>query len=168
MMILVTGGARSGKSRFAQEKALELSKNPVYVATAKIWDDDFKKRVERHQADRGSEWTSYEAQKELWKLPLQNQTVVIDCITLWLTNYFMEYNNDIDQCLEAFKKEVQLLQSMDATFILVTNEIGMGIHPHNEIGRKFVDLQGWANQYVAALADQVVFMVSGIPMFVKQ
>lgn len=168
MMILITGGARSGKSRFAQQTALKLSKNPVYVATAKIWDADFQKRVERHQSERGPEWTAYEAEKDLWKLPLQDQVVVIDCVTLWLTNYFVLFKQDIDLCLKAFREEINLLKEKQATYLIVTNEIGMGLHPDSEIGRKFADLQGWANQFIAAEAEEVVLMVAGIPLYVKK
>lgn len=167
MIIFVTGGARSGKSSYAQELALSLSANPAYVATAKDWGGDFSDRIKRHQHDRGPEWTSYEAQKEVSALPISEQVAVIDCVTLWLTNFFIEYKNDIDQSLTAFKKEIDALDKMDGTFIIVSNEIGMGVHAETEIGRKFTDLQGWANQYAASKASQVVLLISGIPVTIK-
>lgn len=167
MFTFVTGGARSGKSKFAQERALSLSPNPVYLATAKIWDAEFKERVHRHIEDRGPEWTTYEKYQELSTLPLQDKVVVIDCLTLWLTNYFNDFKMDVDQCLEAFKTELDALLKMDIHLLLISNEIGMGVHAHSESGRKFTDLQGWANQYVASLANEVVFMVSGLPMTLK-
>lgn len=168
MITFITGGARSGKSRFAQEMALQQSQNPVYLATARIWDEEFRQRVRRHQDERGPEWTNFEAYKDLHQLPLQNRTVVIDCVTLWLTNFFMDYENDLEQSLIAFKKEINYLSQLTGTFLIISNEIGMGLHADTEVGRKFTDLQGWANQYVAAIADEAIFMVSGLPMYLKK
>jgi adenosylcobinamide kinase/adenosylcobinamide-phosphate guanylyltransferase len=92
---------------------------------------------------------------------------VIDCVTLWITNYFSDTRYDIDSCLAACRQEIDGLVQKDAVLILISNEIGMGMHADTEAGRKFADLQGWVNQYIAALADQVIFMVSGIPMTIK-
>jgi len=168
MLIFVTGGVRSGKSAYAQRRALEICEDPVYVATAKIWDEDFKDRVKRHQQDRGPEWTTFEAYKDLHLLPLAARTVVIDCVTLWLTNFFMDRENDIELSLADFKKEIDQLSVMPGTFIIISNELGMGMHAETAVGRKFADLQGWANQYVAAKAAEAVFIVSGIPLFLKK
>jgi adenosylcobinamide kinase/adenosylcobinamide-phosphate guanylyltransferase len=168
MIFFITGGARSGKSRYAQELALNFTKNPVYVATAKDWGGDFSERIQRHKNDRGPEWTNYEAQKYVSSLPIKNRVTVIDCVTLWLTNFFMEYKNDIDQSLAAFKSEIDALQNINGTFIIVSNEIGMGVHAETETGRRFTDLQGWANQYAASKADKVILMVSGIPVVIKE
>ncbi len=167
MIIYITGGARSGKSRFAQEKALQLSKSPVYVATAHIWDDNFAERVQLHKNERGPEWTTYESETNIHKLPIENKVVVIDCVTLWLTNLFVAFDNDIDQSLTAFKEEIDAIAQLSGTFIIISNEIGMGVHAETEIGRKFTDLQGWANQYVARKADEAIFMVSGLPLNLK-
>lgn len=168
MLIYVSGGVRSGKSAYAMQRALELAADPVYIATAKIWDDDFQERVSRHQEERGEEWTTFEAYRDLHSLPLQGRTVVIDCVTLWLTNYFMDFDNDIERSLQAFKKEIDQLSKIDATFIIISNELGMGMHAETAIGRKFADLQGWANQYTAAKSSEAVFMVSGLPLFLKK
>ncbi|SFC06673.1 bifunctional adenosylcobinamide kinase/adenosylcobinamide-phosphate guanylyltransferase [Spirosoma endophyticum] len=167
MIIYISGGARSGKSRFAQERALQLSAEPVYVATAKIWDDDFAERVQQHRNERGPEWTTYEAECDLYQLPLENRVVVIDCVTLWLTNLFMAFDSTIDLSLAAFKAEIDALRALSGTFIIISNEIGMGLHAETAIGRKFTDLQGWANQYVATQADEAIFMVSGLPVYLK-
>lgn len=168
-IIFITGGARSGKSRYAQQKALAISTNPVYVATAKVYaaDEEFKQRVNRHISDRDERWTSIEEQFYVSKLPLENKTVVVDCVTLWLTNFFSFHKYDIEKSLEDFKKEIDALQKINAIFFIISNEIGMGVHAETEIGRKFTDLQGWANQYVAGVADEAILMVSGIPMVVK-
>jgi adenosylcobinamide kinase/adenosylcobinamide-phosphate guanylyltransferase len=166
-IIFITGGARSGKSRYAQELALQLSQQPVYVATARKWDAEFQQRIQRHQNDRDERWTSIEEEKHISGLALQDKVVVIDCVTLWLTNFFIDNKYDIDQCLAECKQEIVQLQEQPGTFIIISNEIGMGVHAETEVGRKFTDLQGWMNQYIAALAGKVVFMVSGIPMNIK-
>ena len=168
MITFITGGVRSGKSRFAQEMALRLSPAPVYLATAKVWDEDFRQRVKRHQDERGPEWTNYEAYKDLSQLPLQNKVVLIDCVTLWLTNFFMDYQNDLEKSLAAFKQEIDCISQLQGTFLIVSNELGMGLHADTEVGRKFIDLQGWANQYVAAKATEAIFMVSGLPLYLKR
>lgn len=168
LIIFITGGARSGKSKYAQNLALTFTKTPVYVATAKDWGGDFSARIQRHQKDRGKEWTNYETQKYVSLLPIKNRVTVIDCVTLWLTNFFMEYQQNIDQSLAAFTNEIDVLHGMNGIFIIVSNEIGMGIHAETEVGRKFTDLQGWANQHTASKADKVILMVSGIPVIIKE
>lgn len=167
MIIYITGGARSGKSRFAQEKAQQLTNTPVYVATAHIWDDNFAERVQLHKNERGPEWTTYESETNIHKLPIENKVVVIDCVTLWLTNLFVAFENNIDDSLTAFKEEIDALTELSGTFIIISNEIGMGVHADTEIGRKFTDLQGWANQYVAGKAEEAIFMVSGLALNLK-
>jgi len=166
-IIFITGGQRSGKSSYAMQKALELSDNPVYLATARIWDDDFKKRVQKHQTDRSNNWINIEEEKEISKISLNGKVVVLDCITLWLTNYFTDNHFDMDKSLEQAKKEWDKFIENDFTLIVISNEIGMSLHADTEAGRKFTDLQGWMNQYIAKFADEVIFMVSGIPMKVK-
>ena len=168
MIIYITGGARSGKSSYAQKMALRFSANPVYVATARIWDDDFAKRVDRHRQERGPEWTAIESEQNIHLLPIDNQVVVVDCVTLWLTNLFMTYDQDIEKSLAAFKTEVDGIRQKVGTFIIISNEIGMGVHAETDMGRKFTDLQGWANQYVANLAGDAIFMVSGLPLILKK
>ena len=167
MIIYVTGGVRSGKSRFAMDLALQKSTDPVYVATSRIWDEDFAQRVKRHQAERGPEWTSLESERDIHLLPLAGKVAVIDCVTLWLTNLFVAFEYDIEKSLAAFKTEIDALAAIDATLIVISNEIDMGVHAETEAGRKFTDLQGWANQYVAAVAHEAVLMVSGLPLTLK-
>ncbi len=166
-MIFITGGARSGKSRYAQQLALGQSANPVYVATARIWDDEFRQRVDRHRQERDERWTSLEEEKQLSRLPLEGRTAVIDCVTLWITNFFSDLRYDIDAALASCKAEIDALLEKETSLIVISNEIGMGLHADTESGRKFTDLQGWVNQYLAARADEVVLMVSGIPLLVK-
>jgi len=165
-VILITGGQRSGKSSYAEQLALGLTDRPVYVATAHVWDDEFRERVRRHQERRGPQWTNIEEEKLLSRHDLTGRVAVIDCVTLWLTNYFFD-SSDVDQTLREVEAEFDRFTAHDATFIFVTNEIGCGGVSDNAVQRRFTDLQGWFNQYVAAHADEVVLMVSGIPVKIK-
>ena len=166
-IIMITGGARSGKSSYAEQLALSLSSNPVYLATARVWDDEFRQRVQKHQERRGSEWTNIEEEKELSKHQLPGRVVLIDCITMWCNNYFFDLHDEVDATLNAMKQEFMEFTNQDATFIFVTNEIGMGGTSPNNIQRRFTDLQGWFNQFVSSQADEVILMVSGIPVKIK-
>ena len=166
-IILITGGQRSGKSTKAEELALQMSANPVYLATAHIWDEEFRERVRKHQERRGPEWTNIEEEKYLSKHDLTGRVVVIDCVTLWLTNWISTETTDIDTILTATKQEFDQFTAPDATYIFVTNEIGLGGVSTNQLQRRFTDLQGWMNQYIAQKADEVILMVSGIPVKIK-
>ena len=166
-IILITGGQRSGKSTKAEELALSLAERPVYLATAHIWDDEFALRVKKHQERRGPQWTNIEEEKQLSRHDLTGRVVVIDCVTLWLTNFFFE-NSDVEQTLETAKAEFDRFTAHDAIYIFVTNEIGLGGVSDNVLQRRFTDLEGWMNQYIAARADEVILMVSGIPVKIKQ
>jgi len=166
-IILITGGQRSGKSKKAEELALTLSDNPVYLATAHIWDEEFQERVRRHQERRGPQWTNIEEERNLSLHDMNGRVVVIDCVTLWLTNFFFANDSDVDKSLEEAKAEFDRFTAPDATYIFVTNEIGLGGVSENVIQRKFSDLQGWMNQYIAEKADEVILMVSGIEMKIK-
>lgn len=162
-IILITGGQRSGKSTKAEELALQMSANPVYLATAHIWDDEFRERVRKHQERRGPEWTNIEEEIYLSKHNLAGRVVVIDCVTLWLTNWLQACDNPLEQA----KVEFDIFTTPDATYIFVTNEIGSGGTSTNALQRRFTDLQGWMNQYIAQKADEVILMVSGIPVKIK-
>lgn len=167
-IILITGGERSGKSTYAECLALGLSSAPVYMATAHPWDDEFRERIRRHQERRGSQWTNIEEERWLSHHDIAGRVVLIDCLTLWATNLFFDNENQpIDEILEMLKHEFDRFTSQEATFIFVTNEIGMGGVSANAVQRRFTDLMGWFNQYVAQQADEVVLMVSGIAVKVK-
>jgi len=192
---LITGGCRSGKSSFAQELCETLSDRPIYLATAPVFDADFKDRIQRHQSDRGDHWTTIEEEMELSKHceDFHNRVVLVDCLTLWLTNFMMDegaFNNNASsggnavggqqatcgddasapgRALQRVKEEFEkLIQPWDATFVFVTNEIGSGTHADSNMTRKFVDCQGWLNQHVAKHADRVYHMVAGIPNLIKE
>ena len=166
-IILITGGQRSGKSRYAEDMALSLAEKPVYVATAHVWDEEFRERVRRHQERRGPQWTNIEEEKYLSRHPVAGRVVLVDCLTLWCTNFFFDLESQVDAALTAAREEFDRFTAQDATFLFVTNEIGMGGTSDNEIQRKFTDLQGWMNQYAASRADEVILMVSGIPVKIK-
>ncbi len=172
-IILITGGQRSGKSEYAERLALSLSEHPVYLATAHVWDEEFRRRIENHQLRRGDAWTNIEEEKYLSRHNLYNKVCVIDCITLWCTNFFFDGSVDSDsqpsvsEALEALKDEFDRFVEQEATFIFVTNEIGSGGVSDSVVQRRFTDLQGWMNQYVASKADEVVLMVCGIATRIK-
>lgn len=171
-IILITGGQRSGKSQYAENMALSLSDNPVYIATAHVWDEEFKERVEKHQQRRGPQWENIEEERNLGSIYIYNKVALIDCLTLWATNFFFSGSSensipDVDKCLEEIKAEFDKFTNQDATFIFVTNEIGSGGVSGNAIQRRFTDLLGWLNQYVAKKADEVYLTVCGIPVKIK-
>ena len=147
---------------------MSLADNPVYVATAHVWDEEFRERVRRHQERRGPQWTNIEEEKFLSRNDLTGRVAVIDCVTLWLTNFFFEnQNHDTQQVLDMVKAEFDRFTAQDATFIFVTNEIGSGGVSVDAVQRRFTDLQGWMNQHIASCADEVILMVSGIPVKIK-
>ncbi len=173
-IILITGGQRSGKSSYAEKLALALSPHPVYMATARAWDEEFGQRIARHQQRRGPQWTNIEELQQLSRHDVTGQVVVIDCITLWCTNFFYEQQTaeqeapwNVDGLLQKMKDEFDKFTAQNATFIFVTNEIGSGSVSHNQVQRRFTDLQGWFNQYAAERSNEVILMVSGIPVKIK-
>ena len=166
-IILITGGQRSGKSSYAQRLALQSVENPVYLATSRVWDEEYRERIHRHQEDRGPQWTNIEEEKQLSRHQLDGRVVVVDCLTLWCTNFFFDNDGQTDLSLTQLKEEFDKFTAQDAFFIFVTNEIGLGGVSENDIQRHFTDLLGWMNQYVAERADEVVWMVSGIPVKIK-
>ena len=170
---MITGGQRSGKSTYAEQLALQLSANPIHMATAHIWDEEFRERVRIHQERRGPQWTNIEEEMYLSKHDVTGRTVLIDCCTLWATNWLTSPTPsqggesetfDVQTVLANIKAEFDRFTSQDATFIFVTNEIGLGGVSANALQRRFTDLLGWLNQYIASKADEVTLMVSGIPV----
>lgn len=177
-IILITGGQRSGKSIYAENLALQLSEHPVYLATSRIWDDEFRARVDIHKKRRGDNWENIEEEKFLSRHDVNGKVVVIDCITLWATNFFFDLQTEslrsakadamhVENTLKLMKEEFVKFTRQDAIFIFVTNEIGSGGVSENHTQRKFTDVEGWFNQFVAEKADKVVLMVSGIPITIK-
>ena len=151
----------------AEQMALNLDAHPIYMATSRIWDEEFRQRVIRHQQNRGPQWTNIEEEKQLSRHNCSGRVVLVDCVTLWCTNFFFDLNANVEQALAAAREEFDRFTAQQATFLFVTNEIGSGGVSTDEIQRKFTDLQGWMNQYIASRADEVYLMVSGLPLRIK-
>lgn len=167
MITYISGGERSGKSSYAQKMALELSDQPIYLATAKAYDSNFEERIKRHQAERDERWTNIEERFELSKVLPKDRVVVIDCVTLWLSNFFSKTKGKRDEALELIKAQFDQLKKYEGHLIFISNEIGMGSHADSQVARDFVEVQGWINQHIAQTANQAYFMVSGLPLKLK-
>ena len=169
-VVLVLGGVRSGKSRYAQELATR-GKQVAFIATAEACDDDMRQRITRHREDRPASWTTFEAPLALEDTLLQCgdrfDTVLIDCLTVWTANVMQHEADDSHRVLARVDRLAEILRSVSANVILVSNEVGSGIHPNTAIGRSYRDLLGFVNQRVAAAADQVILLVAGCPLAVK-
>ena len=179
--ILVTGGARSGKSHFAQQLALESDESVLFVATAEAGDEEMRQRIEEHRQQRPTAWRTLETPthvgNQIPKVIAEAKTVIIDCITLLISNILSRYSEHIDKVTDALRLEkevvaeiselIRCMDQMQASFIIVTNEVGLGLVPANEIGRLYRDLLGKANQMLARRADEVYLMVAGIPLLIK-
>ena len=165
--ILIIGGARSGKSHRALELARDMAPDRVFIATAEPSDSEMAERIERHRADRGSGFSTVDAPLKLVEAleaaASTDRAVVVDCLTLWLSN-LMHYGRDVDVQTAALTR---FLARPCGPVILVSNEVGMGLVPGTPLGRGFRDAQGSLNQAVAAVCQRVEFMVAGLPMLLK-
>ena len=175
---LITGGARSGKSHFAQELALKSAQPVLFVATATAGDEEMKQRIEKHRRSRPVAWRTLEVTTHVGNQIADKvgdaRTVVVDCITLLLNNVFSQYyNENMDDALvekEAISEIAELTDCFDhseASFIIVTNEIGLGLVPADKLSRLYRDLLGKANQTLAQRVDKVYLLVAGIPLLIK-
>ena len=164
---LILGGARSGKSRLAERLAESRAGRLVYIATAEAWDDEMRTRIAEHKARRGERWQDVETPlgiaDALLALPPDTGAVLVDCLTLWLSN-LMHASRDI--AVETGRL-VAVLDAARMPVILVSNEVGLGIVPENRLAREFRDHQGRLNQAMAAVADHVVFTAAGLPLVLK-
>ncbi len=169
-IILITGGARSGKSKYAEQRAAALGLRRVYIATAEAKDDEMARRIAAHRKRRGSAWTTVEEPVQLAETLLawrgRTDCALVDCLTLWLSNLL--FRGDENQVEEKVEALVRSLPQLDFPVVFVTNEVGAGIVPDNPLARQFRDLAGWTNQRIAAAAKEVVLMVAGIPTAVKK
>ena len=165
--ILVTGGARSGKSRLALQLAAD-SLNKVFVATAEPFDLEMELRISRHRIERGEHWKTIEEPVSIASAirAHRDSVVLIDCLTLWISNLMMRHSED-SAILAYFSELANALQSRVELTILVTNEVGLGIVPENDASRRFRDLAGTLNQNIAALSATVILCVSGLPLYLK-
>ncbi len=169
-MIFITGGCRSGKSRYALDYANQHFSKKLYLATCEPLDEEMAQRIEHHKKTRGPEWQTVEEPIEIVEKIRQYgdkvEVILLDCITLWLSNLLIKWNDDL-RVMEEVSQLIDTIKQSQTFFIMVSNEVGMGIVPAEPLSRRFRDLSGMANQKIAEMADTVIFTVSGIPIFLK-
>lgn len=168
---LITGGCRSGKSRHALELAAEIeAKKKIFIATCIPHDDEMKQRVARHKAERSNVWTTVEEPVKLpeaiRKYSKKNNLILVDCLTLWVSNLFMEVEGE-EPLEDHIQRLILAVETVRCPLIIVTNEVGSGIVPENRLAREFRDTIGLVNQRVAASVDRVIHTVAGIPVTIK-
>lgn len=169
MIQFILGGARSGKSRLAEQTAIASNKPVAYIATAQAWDNEMQERIVHHQAQRPAAWTLVEEPlhlaARLKQLDQAGHVILVDCLTLWMSNLLMQKDENIqaDECAQL----LQVLPSLQSEILLVSNETGLGVVPMGQISRKFVDESGRLHQQLGQIADKVIFCVAGFPMILK-
>ena len=177
---LITGGTRSGKSSYA-ERILKNTDSCLYIATATVTDDEMAARVERHRQQRNDKWQTFEGFKDLDRpvSEFKGEFIMLDCVTNMISNLIFDSEKEIDEISSSekdvlymkiageFEKLISSVRKNDKKLVLVTNEVGMSLVSEYSLGRLFTDFQGFINQYLAKEADTVVFMVSGLPLFLK-
>lgn len=184
-LVLITGGARSGKSSFAMAEASKIDGKKAYIATAEALDEEMQLRIENHKRQRGDDWITYEEPLKidgvLKDIGDKYSVIVIDCLTLWLSNLLIRTNNTeyrtqtIETEIEKFLDVLNCFKDSPARYLgsgfcclfIVSNEVGMGIVPENELARQFRDMAGILNQKIAEIADEVYMVVAGIPVKIK-
>jgi len=169
--IFILGGARSGKSSYAVELAKRLNKKTVFIATCISFDEEMKKRIKMHKTLRPREWDLIEEGKDISSVLAgfknKYKVILIDCLGMWLSNLLLDGLKDKEIEKEVFKL-INSISKFKGVTIIVSNEVGAGIVPHNPLARKFRDLLGIVNQVMAKNADEVIFMQSGIPVIIKE
>lgn len=172
--ILITGGARSGKSQFAQKLAVEAGGRVLFIATAEAKDEDMRLRIEAHRESRPAGWKTLEAPLGIGGIVGQHtgeaEIVVIDCITMLVANIMLQGRGEApaeELVLKEIKALINKMDELETTFILVSNEVGLGLVPDNELGRRYRDCLGRVNQILARHTDEVYLMVAGIPIRLK-
>ena len=165
--VFVLGGARSGKSRFAESLVSDTGLERHYVATGQAWDDEMRERIAKHRADRGDLWQTHEEPidlvEQLAAIDAEGRAVLVDCLTLWVTNLMMA---ERDVTAE-FSALIQFLPKARSRLVLVSNEVGLGIVPENRMAREFRDHAGRLHQMVAAASAEVYFIAAGLPLKMK-
>ncbi len=169
-LIFITGGARSGKSKYAAKLAKNISRKVLFLATGAAKDEEMKKRIEEHKKSRPTYWETVEKTKDiasaLLNIKSSYKVVIIDCLTFLISNLLLDGINE-KTILEEIRKIVEIILKNDYTVIVISNEVGGGIVPDNKLGRKFRDTAGLANQIITESAQQVYLVVSGIPLKIK-
>jgi adenosylcobinamide kinase / adenosylcobinamide-phosphate guanylyltransferase len=169
-IILITGAARSGKSRYAEQRAQEIGRRPLYVATAEAKDKEMTERIAEHKKRRGEQWRTIEEPLELTEALLAQRgkidCALVDCLTLWISNILIR--RDEKHATGKVEELIEKLPQLNFHLVCVTNEVGWGIVPDNPLARKFRDLAGWTNQRLAHAATEVILMVAGLPIVAKK
>ncbi|EGE57951.1 UNVERIFIED_ORG: adenosylcobinamide kinase/adenosylcobinamide-phosphate guanylyltransferase [Rhizobium esperanzae] len=164
---LVLGGARSGKSRFAENLVTSSGLERHYIATGRAWDEEMQARIDQHKADRGASWTTHEEPlalaERLAAIDGAGRAILVDCLTLWVTNLMME---ERDITVE-FARLAEFVSRAKARLVFVSNEVGLGIVPENRMARDFRDHAGRLHQMIAAKAAEVYFIAAGLPLKMK-
>lgn len=167
---MITGGVRSGKSRFALSLANEFVQPKIFVATAQAFDPEMKIRIERHQKERSASFSTVEEplylSKSIDNLP-PGSVAIIDCLTLWLNNLLFHFKDEETRIAEQINLFIRSFKNSPANIIVITNETGWGIVPGNELSRQYIEKAGLLNQEIAAISDEVILMVSGLPVWMK-
>lgn len=171
MIIFVTGGARSGKSDFAQDMAEKIEGKRLFLATAQAFDEEMEERIRRHREQRGDRWDTIEEPlyigNALRSAAGAYETVLVDCLTVWMSNLLLEYPYQDDRISEIVDDFFSDFNESEETIIVVSNEVGMGIVPDNKLARDYRDQLGFLNQRMAGRADEVYLLCSGIPVRIK-
>ena len=169
--MLVLGGAKSGKSSFALNVCNSLNKKRIFLATAQALDQEMEERIRRHQAERGSGWRTIEEPLKVAEmidsLDSEDTVILLDCLTLWLNNLYMEHGEDQELIDEAIENLALQLTDIHGAVVVVSNEVGMGIVPDNKLSRTYRDTAGYMNQRIARLSGKVVAVLAGIPLVLK-
>jgi adenosylcobinamide kinase/adenosylcobinamide-phosphate guanylyltransferase len=169
--MLVVGGAKSGKSRFAMDACNALDRKRIFLATAQALDREMEERILRHRAERGPSWLTVEEPIEIAStirtMDNQDTVILVDCLTLWLNNLFMKYGDEGEKIGRNIDDLVGKLSDVRGAVVVVSNEVGMGVVPENELSRRYRDTAGLLNQRVAGVADKVIAILAGQPLVVK-
>ena len=167
----ILGGARSGKSRLSQKLGESVPGKRLFIATVQPLDDEMKKKIESHKGARGKNWKTIEESVEISKVICENGKeyglILIDCLTIWVSNLLERFEGKEEKVLEEVRRLEEAIKESDIRFIIVSNEVGMGIVPDNKLARQFRELLGIVNQRMAELSDRVILMVSGVPMILR-
>jgi len=171
MIIFVTGGARSGKSDFAQDLAEKREGRRLFLATAQAFDEEMRRRIRSHKKRRGDRWETVEEPINLGKVMRTEargfETVLLDCFTLWMSNLIAAFPSENDKAERVIADFFSSLEEFEGTLFVISNEVGMGIVPENALAREYRDRLGFLNQRMARSADRVYLMISGIPLVIK-
>ena len=169
--MLVLGGAKSGKSSFALNVCNSLDRERIFLATAQALDQEMEERITRHQAERGDGWRTIEeplkVAETIGSLDSKDTVILLDCLTLWLNNLYMEHGEDQEKIEKAIENLARQLADIHGAVVVVSNEVGMGIVPDNQLSRTYRDTAGYMNQRIARLARKVVAVLAGLPIALK-